>query len=321
MHIRVLRAATMPEAMARLKEELGENAVLLSSRQTDDGVELVAGLELPEAAQAAATIQAAVPAAATPESAALRFHNLPSALADRLARGPLEATLQTVLRFAPLPDGVMRPLLLTGPPGAGKTLTCTKLAARRVLSGGSPPMLIAADGERAAAAEQLAVFTRLLGASLEDGTTPDAARAALARREPGMPVLIDTPGIDPFDPEQARFVVELVAATGANVVMVMPAALDAVEARDLARAFAALGATYLLPTRLDAARRLGAVLTAAATGLLLTEAGTSPNPADGLTRLTPGWLAERLRRRSHRPDAGPMPGPRAPARLLDGVPA
>ncbi len=320
MHIRVLRAATMPEAMARLKEELGDNAVLLSSRQADGGVELVAGLELPEAARAAAAPQPAM-TPASPEGAALRFHNLPPALTDRLASGPLEATLQTVLRFAPLPDGVMRPLLLTGPPGAGKTLTCTKLAARRVLSGGSPPMLIAADGERAAAAEQLAVFTRLLGASLEDGTTPDAARAALARREPGMPALIDTPGIDPFDPEQARFVVELVAATGANVVMVMPAALDAVEARDLARAFAALGATYLLPTRLDAARRLGAVLTAAATGLLLTEAGTSPNPADGLTRLTPAWLAERLRRRSHRPDAGPVPGPRAPARLLDGVPA
>ena len=64
---------------------------------------------------------------------------------------------------------------------------------------------------------------------------------------------------------------------------------------DLARAFAVLGARHLLPTRLDAARRLGGVVSAAAeAGLALTEAGTGPGVADGLSPLSPEWLARRL---------------------------
>ncbi len=317
MHIRVLRAASMTDAMARLKEELGEDAVILSSRRLENGIELVAGLDLEQDPQTKRLSglphqEPAARAALTAEAAALRFHNLPPALANRLASGPLEATLQTILRFSRLPDGTGRPLLLVGPPGAGKTLTCTKLAARRVLEGGSPPLIIAADGERAAAAEQLLVFTRLLGASLADGTTPQAAKLALTRRSPGTPVIIDTAGTDPFDPQQARSLMELIGATGAIPVLVLPAALDVGEARDLGRAFAALGAAHLLPTRLDVSRRLGAVVAAAAAGLALTEAGTSPNPADGFTRMTPEWLAARLLRKSHQKEpAGKAPAAQA----------
>jgi flagellar biosynthesis protein FlhF len=50
----------------------------------------------------------------------------------------------------------------------------------------------------------------------------------------------------------------------------------------------------MLPTRLDLARRLGGILTAASTGLALTEAGMGPGAADGLVPLTPEWLAQRL---------------------------
>jgi flagellar biosynthesis protein FlhF len=77
--------------------------------------------------------------------------------------------------------------------------------------------------------------------------------------------------------------------------LVLPAGLDPAEAADLARAFAALGAQHLLPTRLDAARRLGGVLMAAKAGpLALTEAGIGPEVADGLETLTPEGLASRL---------------------------
>lgn len=316
MRIRVIRAATMSEAMARLREELGPDAVLLSSRRVAGGVEVTAGLE-PEEAEEPLLITPFTPAAAAPrpvpaappplppDAAALAFHNLPAALAARLGAGPLEATLEASLRFTKLPDGVGRPLLLVGPPGAGKTLTCAKLAARRVLAGEAPPLVITADGERAGAAEQLAAFTRVLGATLAVAPSPAAALKALARRPPGGAALIDTPGIDPFAAAQARQLAELITLTGAAVALVLPAGLDPAEASDLARAFAAMGATHLLPTRLDAARRLGAVLAAAAAaGLALTEAGTGPDVADGLTPLDPAWLAARLRRRCHAPLEG-----------------
>ncbi len=75
----------------------------------------------------------------------------------------------------------------------------------------------------------------------------------------------------------------------------LPAGLDPGEAADLARGFQLLGARHLVPTRLDQARRLGGVLAAAeAAGLVLTEAGIGASVAEGLTVLTPDWLAVRL---------------------------
>jgi flagellar biosynthesis protein FlhF len=307
MRLRIIRAATMPEAMARLREELGPDAVLLSTRRVAGGVEVTAGQE-PEDAEEPLLIAPAMPAppplpAPSPDAAALAFHNLPPALAARLGGHALEASLEASLRFARLPDGTARPLLLCGPPGAGKTLTCAKLAARRVLAGATPPLVVTTDGERAGATEQLAAFTRVLGATLAVAPSTAAAVKALARRTPAGAALIDTPGLDPFAPAQARRLADLVQATGAAVALVLPAGLDAAEAADIARAFAALGATHLVPTRLDAARRLGAVLAAAAAAnLALSEAGTGPEVAEGLMPLDTAWLAARLRRRCHLPE-------------------
>ena len=78
------------------------------------------------------------------------------------------------------------------------------------------------------------------------------------------------------------------------MVLVLPAGLDAAEAADLAHAYAAAGASLLVATRLDLARRLGGILAAASARLALTEAGIGPGAADGLLPITPEWLAARL---------------------------
>jgi flagellar biosynthesis protein FlhF len=213
--------------------------------------------------------------------------------------------LAEALAFAPLPLGRERPLLLAGPPGAGKTLTIAKLTARLVLAG-TPPLVITTDGQRAGAVEQLAAFTRVLGVTLAVAPTPAMLAKALAHRSPGQPVLIDTAGCDPFNEVQARHLRQLVVQAGPDIALVLPAGLDAAEAADLARAFAALGAQHLLPTRLDAARRLGGVLMAAKAGpLALTEAGIGSEVADGLETLTPEGLASRLLAAAERGNAKP----------------
>ena len=61
----------------------------------------------------------------------------------------------------------------------------------------------------------------------------------------------------------------------------------------IAAAFTEAGATLLIATRLDTARRLGGIL-AAADHLVLTEAGVGPGAADGLVAMTPALLAGRL---------------------------
>lgn len=289
MRLRTIRAPRMADAMAMLRAELGEDAVILSTRRVAGGVELTAAQEVEDEPLVIAP-EAASTTALPPE---LRRHNMPPALAQRLAGAPLSTALAQEFRFArlPLDPG---PLLLAGPPGAGKTLSAAKLATRLVLAG-TPPLLVTADGRRAGAAEQLAAFARVLGLSLAVAATPAALAKALARRAPDQPVLVDMPGCDPFDAAAARRHAALADAVRGAAVLVLPAGLDAEEAAETARAFHLLGCRHLLPTRLDATRRLGGVLAAAAAAdLALTEAGTGQDAATGLTRLDAAWLAQRM---------------------------
>jgi flagellar biosynthesis protein FlhF len=290
MRVKLFQTATMAEAIAQIRAELGADAIILEQHRTRHGVEVTAALEPDEPL----LIQPLTSAAPFAPPGPLDFHNIPQELLGSLARGPLEQNLAEALSFTTLPAGRERPLLLSGPPGAGKTLTTAKLATRMVLSG-IPPLVITTDGQRAGAVEQLASFTRVLGVTLAVAPTQAMLAKALTHRNPGQPVLIDTAGCDPFNPEQARHLHQLVIQAGADMTLVMPAGLDPAEAGDLARAFAALGARFLLPTRLDAARRLGSVLMAAKAGpLALTEAGIGPEVADGLQAITPEALAARL---------------------------
>jgi len=261
--------------------------LILSTRRVSDGVELTAALE------------ADAPPPPLPQPSMLAWHGVGSDLRSRLEAGPLADTLAQAYRFGALPLGRgAAPLLLTGPPGAGKTLTVARLATRLTLAG-TPPLVVTADGRRAGAAEQLAAFTRVLGLPLLVADEPVALNRALTRRQDGAPVLIDSPGLDPFDPRERAELAGLSAAAGAASVLVLPAGLDPAEAADLAAAFGEAGTALLVATRLDLARRLGSLLAAAGTGHVLTEAGVGPGAADGLRALTPAWLAERLQAAQH----------------------
>ncbi len=311
MRVKLYRAQGMAAAMAMIRDELGPEALILATRRLADGVEVTAALE-PAEAPAPPVVPAPARDGAT-RAALLAHHGVPAALGARLTGGTLESALDAALVFAPLPLAPGGgPLLLAGPPGAGKTLTIAKLATRLVLAGRAP-VVISADGRRAGAVEQLAAYTRLLGIELLVAGQPAALARALAHPMPdpalphpatphparpdpgGGPALIDAPGLDPFDPAERAELAGLIAAAGAVVALVLPAGLDPMEAADIAAAHAALGARLLVPTRLDRARRLGGVLTAATAGLALAEAGIGPGAADGLAPCTAGLLAARLR--------------------------
>ena len=277
----------MTTAMALVRSNLGPDALILSTRRVGEGVEVTAALDrTPDEPPTLPPIENRL-------SAALSWHGVPRRLIDALAVGRLVDCLPNTLVFGALPAADTTPLLIAGPPGAGKTLTIAKLATRLVMSG-QTPLVVTADGQRAGAPEQLAAYTRLLGLTLVVASAPLPMSRALARRQEGSPVLIDTPGMDPFDPCARDELVSLAATAGAVTVLILPAGLDPAEAQELADAFTQAGASLLIATRLDLCRRLGGVLAAASTGLTITEAGVGSSAADGLRPLTPEFLASRL---------------------------
>jgi flagellar biosynthesis protein FlhF len=285
MRLKLYRAPAMAAAMARVRAELGQDALILATRRVGDGVEVTAALEPDEATPPLAPPDPAI-------VAALDFHGVPAALRAALQQGELETALADALPFGTLPLAES-PLLLVGPPGAGKTLTVARLATRLVIAG-VLPMVITADGKRAGATEQLAAFTKLLGIGLIVACHPVSLGRALTHRQHAAPVLVDTAGCDPFDAAQVDELTVLAATADAAMVLVLPAGLDPAEAADQAGAYVASGARLLVATRLDLTRRLGGILVAASAGLALTEAGVGPGAADGLLPITPAWLAARL---------------------------
>jgi flagellar biosynthesis protein FlhF len=288
VRLKLYRAPAMADAIARVRAELGEDALILGARRVGDGVEVTAALEPDET-----PLQSAPPDPV--RVTAFDFHAIPASLRACLHHGPLAAALASAMPFAVLPlEPGKPPLLLVGPPGAGKTLTVARLATRLVMAG-VQPMVITADGKRAGATEQLAAFTKLLGISLIVACHPVTLGRALTLRQNAAPVLIDTPGYDPADSAQMDELAALTATANATDVLVLPAGMDPAEASDIADGYAAAGASLLVATRLDLARRLGGVLAAAASAkLALTEAGIGPGVADGLLPITPEWLAARL---------------------------
>lgn len=299
MQLRIIRAESMAAALRTVRTELGTDALILSSRRTRDGVELTAACEPPADESLPSILEPIRLAPSTPYNGTslLAAHGVPPSLHGRLTEGnPL-----TGLAFQPLPlDTGQPPILLVGPPGAGKTLTAAKLAARLCLAG-HRPMVITADGRRAGAVEQLAAFTRLLDLDLMVAPHPATVARALARRDQ-MPAIIDGAGLDPFTPSEADLITATAAAASATLVLVLPANLDAEEAAALAAAHARLGATHMIATRLDQARRIGAVVAAAAQGLAIAGFGTGPGAADGFADPDPALLESRLAEPPHFPD-------------------
>ena len=284
MRLKLYRASSITDAMSLVRRELGVEAIILSSRKVADGVEVTAALDDPP-------LQLP-PSRDAMTMRALSYHNVPPRLAEVLGQGPLSQALAVNIAFEAIPL-LDRPLLFTGPPGAGKTLTVARLATRLVL-GGVRPMVITADERRAGAAEQLAAYTRLLGLDLIVAHNPIAVARALARRTTATPVLIDLPAASPFDHAQVDELTALTTTANGRVALVLPAGIDAIEAGEIASAFVEATATLLVVTKLDVARRIGCVLSAASKGLALTEAGIGPGAADGMVAFSSELLCARL---------------------------
>jgi flagellar biosynthesis protein FlhF len=204
----------------------------------------------------------------------------------------LTAAIEHLFSFRPLPQKSMggTAWMVVGPPGAGKTLATAKIAARSVMAG-LRVSVISTDTVRAGGIEQLSAFTKLLRVNLQTASGAKKLQQALEQAQGSDHILIDTNGMNPFNPEEMRDLARLMSAGDIEPVLVLPAGIDADESGEIGRIYAALGVRSILPTRIDIARRLGGLLGAAHHGgLIFADASHTPKVADGLIPLSPRRL-------------------------------
>ncbi|MBT6094735.1 MAG: hypothetical protein HOH04_07620, partial [Rhodospirillaceae bacterium] len=282
MRVKTFTAETTAAAMDMVRDTLGSNAVIVSSFQGDDGhAVLVAATEPSEPANEDRDIAGPKVGEDDHEMAAflrqaLVSHGVPSATAARLAElsdetesttavAALTQALERQLGFAPLEpfSSGMPPLVLIGPPGAGKTITAAKICARAHMAK-QPVLPVTTDVKRAGGVEQLAAFTRIMGLELTTAPDPDAVHT-LVRENRDQParLVFDTAGTNPYNDHDMDYLARIIDAADGEAVLVLPAGGDAVESADMACIYAQVGATRLMVTRLDIARRFGAVIAAA----------------------------------------------------------
>ncbi|HCR95026.1 MAG TPA: flagellar biosynthesis-like protein (FlhF) [Oceanicaulis sp.] len=309
MRLRTYTGDSLSTVMAQVRRELGPDAVIISTTDSPEG-----GVQV----RAAAERGAVQPRAETPEAAlakrekaritargeadegltriarALGWHLPPEraseALMDSamaLEDGEATATLARALdqRYGvhPLEPDPGRPVLLAGPPGSGKSSAIAKLGARAVAQGHAP-VLVSADS-RAGAAEQMTAYADALDLPLECVTGPRELRSVLEGL-PAGPVLIDVAGLNPFDLDQLDDLAALADASDGEIVAVLDAGMTPGDAEDAAALFSSIGAGRVIATKLDIARRLGALLAFGEAGLAYAQISASPYIGDGLAPAT-----------------------------------
>ena len=320
MRLRQFKAGSSGAAIALVREELGHDAVILSTHTDSAGaVHITAATDAPAEALTAAvnaTVDPSPPDDHLPRiRALLDDHAVDADLTDRLldaarenpAGDPLAAALEQVFRFDPVPDRPGRPVFLIGPPGGGKTVTAAKLAARARLAGTSV-RVISTDTVKAGGMAQLEALTKALGVGLRQANDAAELSAAAAASAGGDLVVIDSLGANPFDAAELTDTAPLIAAANAEPIAVLPASLESATALAAAEAFATLGCRRLVTTHLDMAVRLGPVLSAAHhAGFALAEASNTPAIAGGLAPVTAAALAGWLTRGTTGPQSAPAP--------------
>lgn len=332
MRLKTFYAKTMTEAMRMVRETLGEDAIIVATRDENGGkaVRVTAAVEMSgdyggggpafEIGRGAGGGGMAAPSrdwlqyddeeeqsvVAEALTDALLRHAAPEEITDQILscatvmalekpEVALSAALEHLFAFRPLPvRGQRKPLMMVGPPGAGKTLAVAKIAARGVMNG-QKVAVISCDTLRAGGLEQLGAFTKLLGIPLVKARDPAELKTAVEKASGADLVLVDTGGINPFAVREVADLARLIAASGGDPLLAMPAGGDAEESGEVARVFSTIGVRWMMPTRLDIARRLGGLLEAAHRGSMsFSDASDTPQVADGLSLLDPARLCALL---------------------------
>jgi signal recognition particle subunit SRP54 len=190
-------------------------------------------------------------------------------------------------------------ILLLGLQGSGKTTTAAKLAVR-LKEQGRKPLLVAADLQRPAAVEQLAVLAGKAGVDVfrETGKSPETVVSdalSLARREQFTAVIIDTAGRLQVDEALMDELARIRDVCKPDEVLLVADAMTGQNAAEIAKEFdARVSLSGVILSKFDSDTRGGAALSIkSVTGKPIKFVGVGEK-LDGLEAFHPDRVASRI---------------------------
>ena len=312
MKLKHFTAPSSTLALSQIHEELGEDAIIISTETLPDGVRVTAAVEEAQNINFDSHEQLEVsPSLQVYDDVVLResleYHDvLPEVSGQILALARqynvryktednqklLAFALQQMYRFKPISGTENQNKVFIGQPGCGKSTAIVKLATQAKMQG-KKACIISTDNVRAGANEQLEAFAKILEMEFYFCKT---ARELFYCVQSGQNrydmLLIDTPGINPYKDREIERIDEFFDSLKADKFLVMDAGRNTLEAVETAEIFCRLGCEWIVPTHLDMTRRIGSVLSSAyCNHLNFCAASVSSNIAKGLADVTPPALA------------------------------
>lgn len=313
MKIKKIVAPNMAEAFASVKAELGDEAVIISAENTEDGqVVVTAAVEEDfdisfDAADEPEIIETAYSFDDKFLRNCLEYHGVVETVADKIlstarnisreqnigdTQTVLEKTFAALYHCKDILDLHQPVKMFMGTPGSGKSTAIAKAATLAKFKH-ITTCIISTDNVRAGANKQLEAFAQILELDFyfckDERSLFETVREMQSRY---CLILIDTPGINPFIDKEVDRVGKLSEVVKADVILTVDAGRNTYESVEIAEIFAAVGVENILPTRLDLTRRIGSVLSVAACcNFSFCAASVSSSIANGLAGIDNKSLA------------------------------
>jgi len=315
MKIKHFTAPTATQAMSDIRTELGNDAVIISTETTSDGVVVTAALEAEQNINFDANDNLELaPSLQVYDDTLIResleYHDVvPDVAGQVLAicrqkhsqdnsvdnHTLLSQALSQMYGFVSLLNEGNKNKIFLGSPGCGKSTVIAKVATQAKLKQLST-CIISTDNVRAGANQQLEAFSSILGIDFYFcRSSRELFDIVYNNQDRYNLLLIDTPGINPYIESEVNRIEELIESIKADKIQVHDAGRNTLEAIETADIFTKLGANIILPTHLDMTRRIGSIISGAYCNRLSFCSGSvSSNIAKGLADITPMSLARLL---------------------------